>query len=246
MKLSGKNILVTGAAKRIGRTIALTLAAQGADILIHYHGSQKEAQSLKMEIESLGSRAFLCRFDFGKSQVGLQKKTSQFVKKLPAPVDMLVNNAAIYYSTPFGKITDQAWDDFLTVNLKSPFFLTQEIGAQMVKRRRGKIVNLVDIAGENPFQNYLPYSISKAGLIAATKGLAKELAPYVQVNGVAPGPILEPVQGLSSGARKKIAGATLLKRFGRAQDIADAVQFFLEADYVTGQVLAVDGGKSLS
>lgn len=244
MKLRGKNILITGAAVRLGRETALTLARDGANILIHFKSSTAEAKSLQKQIEKLGSRAFLCPFDFGDSRPGLQKRIRDFVKSLPVPVDGLINNAAIYYPTPFLQITEENWDDFLTTNLKSPVLLTQEIGAQMLKRKQGAIINIVDLAGENPFQNYLPYSISKAGLISATKGLAKELAPYVRVNAVAPGPILEPTQGLSPKAKKKIAETTLLKRFGKAQDIADAVQYLLTANYVTGQILRVDGGKS--
>ena len=246
MNLTGRNILITGAAKRLGREMALTLAAEGAHILIHYRSSAKDAKSLQKEIQELGSQAFLCPFDFGDRRPGLQKRIRAFVKRLPVPVDALVNNAAIYYPTPFGKITEEDWDGFLTTNLKSPVLLAQEIGAQMLKRKKGAIVNIVDIAGENPFRNYLPYSVSKAGLIAATKSLAKELAPHIRVNAVAPGPILEPSHGITPSLKKKIADTTLLKRFGAASDIAQAVQYLLEADYVTGQILRVDGGKSLN
>jgi pteridine reductase len=246
MKLSGKTILVTGAAKRLGREIALSLSVQGATILIHYRSSAKEAKSLQKEIQTLGSQAFLCPFDFGDRRSGLQKRIKSFVKGLPVAVDALVNNAAIYYPTPFGKMTEDAWDDFLTTNLKSPVLLAQEIGVQMLKRKKGSIVNIVDIAGENPFKDHLPYSVSKAGLICATKSLAKELAPHVCVNAIAPGPILEPSNGVTPALKKKIAEKTLLKRFGSAKDIADAVQYLLTADYVTGQILRVDGGKSLN
>ncbi len=246
MELANKNILITGAAKRLGREIALTLSACGASILIHYRSSIKDARSLQKEIKNLGGKSWLCPFDFGDSRSGFQKRIRGFVKKLPVPVDILINNAAIYYPTPFRKITDSNWGDFLTTNLKSPVFLAQEIGLQMLKRRCGKIINIVDVAGDNPFRNYLPYSISKAGLISATKGLAKELAPNVLVNAVAPGPILEPPQGLSAQLRKKITEATLLRRFGKPNDIAHAVKYLLEADFITGQTLVVDGGKSLN
>lgn len=246
MTLLPKNILVTGAAKRLGREISLSLAGHGANILIHYRSSVKAARLLQKEIQALGSQAFLCPFDFGDRRPGLQKRIRGFVKGLPVPVDALVNNAAIYYPTPFGKITEEVWDDFLTTNLKSPVFLAQEIGSQMLKRKKGAIVNMVDIAGESPFKNYLPYSVSKAGLISATKSLAKELAPHIRVNAVAPGPILEPSNGITPALKKKIAETTLLKRFGAAKDIAEAVQYLLTADYVTGQILCVDGGKSLS
>lgn len=243
MNLDGKNILITGAAVRLGRAIALDLAGAGANILIHYRKSSREAQSLQREIEALRCCAFLCPFDFGNASL---LKVRSFVKKLPAPVDVLVNNAAIYYPTPITKMDDSEWDDFLTTNLKSPVLLARELGLRMAKRKEGVIINMADIAGEKPFLNYLPYSISKAGMIAATRGLAKELAPFVRVNAVAPGPILEPSQGFSSSAqKKKVAEATLLKRFGHSDNIASAVRFLIENDFVTGQVLAVDGGKSI-
>lgn len=244
MNFDGKNVLITGAAVRLGRAIALELAGAGANILIHYRKSSREAKSLQKEIEALRCCAFLCPFDFGNASLS---KIRAFVKSLPAPVDVLVNNAAIYYPTPLAKMDEPDWDNFLTTNLKSPVLLARELGLQMVKRKEGVIINMADIAGEKPFLNYLPYSISKAGMIAATRGLAKELAPFVRVNAVAPGPILEPPQGFASAAqKKKIAEATLLKRFGNSDNIASAVRFLIENNFVTGQVLAVDGGKSLA
>lgn len=243
MNLFGKNILITGSAKRIGRAIALELASCGANILIHYRLSSKEARSLQLQIEASGSKAFLCPFDLA----GVTRaKIAAFVKKLPVEVDALINSASAFYPVPLGKINDENWDDFMTVNLKAPVFLSQEIGLRMFKHRRGKIINLADLAGENPFRNFLPHSVSKAGLIAATRGLAKELAPHVQVNAVSPGPILEPPYGMKSAVKKKKADATLLKRFGKPEDIAQAVKYLLEADYVTGQILRVDGGKSIA
>ncbi len=244
MILDGKNVLITGAAVRLGRGIALELAGAGANILIHYRKSSREARSLQKEIESLRCCAFLCPFDFANASIS---KIRSFVKNLPAPVDVLVNNAAIYYPTPLAKMDESDWDDFLTTNLKSPVLLARELGLQMVKRKEGVIINMADIAGEKPFLNYLPYSISKAGMIAATRGLAKELAPFVRVNAVAPGPILEPPQGFASVAqKKKIAEATLLKRFGNSDNIASAVRFLIENDFVTGEMIRVDGGKSLN
>lgn len=244
MNLDGKNVLITGAAVRLGRAIALELAGAGANILIHYRKSSREAKSLQKEIEALRCCAFLCPFDFASASLS---KIRTFVKSLPAPVDVLVNNAAIYYPTPLATMTEADWDDFLATNLKSPVLLARELGLQMAKRKQGVIINMTDIAGENPFRNYLPYSISKAGITAATRSFAKEFAPFVRVNAVAPGPILEPPQGFSSSAqKKKIAEATLLKRFGNSDNIASAVRFLIENNFVTGQVLAVDGGKSIA
>ena len=245
MELQGKVALITGAARRIGREIARTLAGRGVSVLIHYHRSAKEALALQKEIEMLGPRAFLVSADLAKTKGLLAeiKRLHQQVKRVVPRVDILINNAAIFYPTPFGKISEKDWDAFLTVNLKAPFFLAQEIGAQMLKHKSGKIINLVDWVGFRPYSHYLPYSIAKAGLVAATKGLAKVLAPEVQVLGIAPGPILA-AKGMS--ARQKLAATkrTLLKRFGDPSDIAAAVLFLLEdTDFMTGAVIPVEGGS---
>lgn len=243
MTLAGKNVLITGAARRIGREIALTLARSGAHILIHYKHSKPEALSLLAEVKRLGGQGFIFKMDFSKP-AGIKKFCAQ-VYQTAGPVDVLVNNASIFYPTPLAKITDKNWDDFLTVNLKSPFFLSKEIGLQMFKRKSGKIINLLDWTAERPYADFLPYCISKAGLLAATRGLAKALAPYVQVNGIAPGPILPP-EFLDRKKAKAKADKTLLRRFGCPQDIAQAVKYLTEGtDYVTGAVIPVDGGASL-
>ena len=245
MELQGKTALITGAARRIGREIALTLARRGASIVIHYHESRTEALCLKEEIESLGSGAFLVPGDFSHSRKPLVPRVKQFVKEVyrrVPRVDVLVNNASIFYPTPFGKITEGDWDDFLTVNLKAPFFLAQEIGMRMAKQKSGKVVNLVDWTGLRPSAKYLVYSISKAGLIAATQGLAKVLAPHVQVLSIAPGPIL-PAKGSTKKEQEAVVKKTLLKRYGDPRDIAQTVRFFVEdTDFITGAFLPVDGG----
>lgn len=245
MQLQGANVLITGAAKRIGRQIALTLAAQGASILIHYNRSQREALTLKKEINRLGQEAFLLKSDFSSSK-SLSAEIKRFVKKayqLVPRVDVLVNNASVFYPVDFEKITEKDWDDHLTVNLKVPFFLSQQIGLKMVREKRGKIIQLADEAGFHPASRFIPYAISKAGLISATRGLAKVLAPHVQVNGVAPGPIL-PAKGQTPKQQRQLAQKTLLKRFGDPRDIAEAVRFLIEgSDYITGAVISVDGGR---
>lgn len=249
MELSGKIALVTGAAKRIGREIALTLAESGASILIHHHESRGEAIQLKKEIESLGSRAWLVRAGFSGAQKSLFPSLGRFIKEVyrcVPRVDILVNNASVFYPVPFGKIGEKDWDEFLTVNLKVPFFLAQEIGMRMFRRKSGKIINLVDAAALRPSARFLPYAISKAGLITATRGLAKALAPHVQVNAIAPGPILPP-KGMKAKGRSKVIQRTLLKRFGNPRDIAAAVRFLAEdGDYMTGAVIPVDGGSFLA
>ena len=249
MELQGRNVLITGAAQRIGREIALALARRGATILIHSRKSRKEAVELREEIESLGSEALLFSADFSWARKPLLPMIKNFVKglyrKVPR-VDVLVNNAALFYPTPFGKISEKDWDNFLTVNLKAPFFLAQEIGVRMVKQGAGKIINLVDWTALRPSVNYLPYAISKAGLAAATQGLAKALAPQVQVLSIAPGPIL-PAKGATPKAAKAIAQKTLLKRYGAPRDIAATIRFFIEdTDFITGAFLPVVGGAHIA
>ena len=246
MNLHGKTVLITGAAKRIGREIALALAAGGAIVVIHYSKSRKDALELKRKINDFGGTAVLATADFSPKQKSIQKTIQRFVRDVyqrVSRVDVLVNNASVFYPTTFGKITEGEWDDLMTVNLKAPFFLAQEIGSRMVTQRSGKIINLVDWTGLRPSLNYLPYSISKAGLIAATKGLARLLAPRVQVNSIAPGPIL-PYRGMSGKQKKAILQRTLLKRFGHPRDIAETVRFLIErTDFITGALIPVDGGS---
>lgn len=249
MKLVGKVALVTGASKRIGREIALTLAERGVSLILHYRKSRREAENLCEEIRDRGSEAVLIQADFGHSRRPLQARIRRFVREAcrkAGRIDILVNNASVFYPTPFEQITEKAWDDFFTVNLKAPFFLSREIGLGMVRRKAGKIVNLVDASAFRPHPKYLPYALSKVGLAAATEGLAKALAPRVQVLSIAPGPIL-PARGSTHRQNDIIARKTLLKRFGHPRDIARTVRFFVEdTDYITGAVLPVDGGAFIA
>jgi len=243
MNLRGKTALVTGASKRIGKVIALELASAGVHILLHYNRSAREAASLSRQIEKMGVSCRRAAFSFSpKDNVSSRiRKFTASLYKLSPMIDILVNNAAIFYPTPLA-VKEKDWDEFLTVNLKYPFFLAQEIGLRMSKAGEGKIINLVDWTGQRPSADYIPYAISKAGLIAATQGLAKALAPRVQVNSIAPGPIL-PAAGHSARHHKQAAEKTVLKRYGSPEDIAKTVRYLCEAtDYVTGAMIPVDGG----
>ena len=240
MLLRGKTVLITGAARRIGREIALLLASRGARIVLHYNRSAKDAAALEKAIHLKGGEAVRVQADLSKTPAFIKK-----LKRLAPKIDVLINNASIYYATPLEKIREKDWDDFMNVNLKSPFFLSREIGLGMKKRGGGKIINLVDWVGAKPLPEYLPYAVSKAGLAAVTSGLARALAPEVQVAGVAPGPILPP-QGAGKAAISKAAERTLLKRFGTPGDIARTVLFLIEGtDYVTGTIIYVEGGASI-
>ncbi len=245
MKIKGKTILITGGGLRIGRAIALDLAKRGAFLILHYHRSKQAMTALKQEIEALGAEVVAIPADFSssKSTAMIKRFTAQVFNKVPH-VDVLINNASNFYPTPFGKIKEKDWDAFMNVNLKTPFFLSQEVGNRMIKRRRGKIINIVDWTVNHPHPDYLPYVISKAGLQTATVGLAKALAPNIHVNSIAPGPIL-PSRGMNTKRKKDITNRTLLKKFGDPKDIVSAVRYLIEdGDYITGVMLPVDGGSS--
>ncbi len=248
MQLKGKNALITGAAKRIGRAVALALARRGANLLLHFRESEREARGLQKEIRQLGVLCEVLGCDFS-TQVpgGLKKRAHDFIQtaeKTLGPLDILINNASLYFSTPLAQVREKDWDELLGVNLKAPFFISQAAGQRMLLRRRGKIINVTDWAVAKPPLGYAPYTISKAGLASMTLCLARELAPHVQVNAVAPGPILPPA-GMKPVRAARMAAQTLAKRFGDPEDIAQAVLFLTEgSDYVTGAVIPVDGGSS--
>jgi len=241
--LHGKAVLITGAARRVGAAITRTLHAAGARVAIHYRGSADEAQALADELNAARPQsAILLQADLLDTArlPGLIEATLGAFGRL----DVLVNNASTFYSTPVGTITEAQWNDLLGSNLKAPLFLSQA-AAPALKASQGLILNIVDIHGLRPLKGFPVYSPAKAGLVMLTHALARELSPEVRVNAVAPGPVLFPEEGLTEERKADIIERTLLKRRGSPEDIAKAVLFFAsDAPYVTGQVLAVDGGRS--
>ena len=241
MQIKGKTALVTGAAKRVGRQIAWTLAEKGANILVHYHRSGPEAESLVSEIKKLKVSASAFRADLAKAS-DIRKMASDIFKEIPQ-IDILVNSASLYYKTPLKSVTEEDWDKLMDANLKGPFLLSREIGIRMADGRGGKIVNIADWSGFRPYKDFAPYCASKGGLITLTKSLARDLAPKVLANAVAPGPILPPPD-MSEEEKAAVAKSTLLGRWGSPEDVANAVIFLLENDFINGAVLVVDGGRS--
>jgi len=242
MDIEGKVALVTGAAKRLGRGIALALAERGAELAVHYRTSEREAQEVLALAKKMGGKPVAVQADLS-APVEIAEMV-QDVMQAFGRIDVLVNSAAIFYRTPFATLSEADWDRFLTVNLKAPFLLCRQIGEIMCRQGRGKIINLADIAGAKVWAEFIPYSVSKAGLIALTQGLAKALAPAVQVNAIAPGTVLLP----DDSAREEQARAVErvpLRRLGSIEDIARAVLYLIESDFVTGEVLTVDGGQRL-
>lgn len=242
VEIEGKVALVTGGAKRLGRAMALALAERGAELVLHYRDSEREAQEVMAQARRLGGKPVVVRADLAVSaDVGriLETALAAFGR-----VDILVNSASVFPRTPLGAVVEADWEGVLAVNLKAPFFLCQGVAAAMRRQGRGKIINLADIGGMQIWVDYLPYSISKAGLLALTRGLAKALAPLVQVNAIAPGVVLLP-EGSSQEKEFGALQQVPLGRLGSPQDVVRAMLYLVESDFVTGEVLTVDGGQRL-
>lgn len=237
--------IVTGAARRIGAVIARTLHERGLSVVIHYRGSADEAEALADELKGLrADSAVTVQADLADpSAPGTIRRSAL---EAFGRIDVLINNASAFYPTPVGEASQGHWDELMASNLRAPFFLSQACAPRLAEGR-GAIVNLVDIHGLVPLHNHPVYSQAKAGLIAQTKSMAKELAPDVRVNGVAPGAILWPEHDDSPEVGQDILTKVPLQRQGRPEDIAGAVTFLaLDAPYITGQILAVDGGRLLN
>jgi pteridine reductase len=247
MTVKNKVILVTGGAKRVGAAICCKLHAQGANLMVHYRSSQNDAQMLRQTLEQArpDSVALIQAdlLDIDRLPDLIEETVRRFGK-----LDALVNNASSFFPTPIGQLTEQAWVDLMGSNLKAPLFLSQA-AVPYLEKRHGCIVNIVDIHVEQPLKNYVIYNAAKGGLAALTRSLALELAPLIRVNGVSPGPILWPEheEWIDKSLRKEIIDRTLLKRMGEPEDIARAVHFLIaDAPFITGQIIAVDGGRSIN
>lgn len=242
--LQGKVALVTGGARRVGRTIALALAKRGAHVAITYRTSAAEARQTTRDIERLAVRAVAIRADVSRA-ADVKRLIAQTVKQLGG-LDVLVNNAAVFFKTPWKALTERDWDRTLDANLKGPFLCTLAAGRVMQRHGGGKIINIADWAGIKPYNDYLPYCVSKAGVIALTKAAAKALAPTVQVVAIGPGPVALP-EDLTAAERARILKHVPLKRLGSPQDIANTVVFLVEGtDYMTGSMVLVDGGQLIA
>jgi len=242
MELIGKTALVTGAAKRVGRSIALALAKKGVNIVLHYRGSEAEAKTVASEITALGVACNLVAADLAKA-TDIQRMLSD-IKKKSLSVDFLINSASIYFKTPVETADEKQWDELMTVNLKAPYLLSVTLGREMAKAKGGKIINIADWSGFRPYKDFIAYCASKGGLITLTKSLARDFAPKVYANAVAPGPVLAP-SDMDDKEKEAIAKTTALGRWGKPEDVANAVIFLLESDFVNGIVLVVDGGRSI-
>lgn len=240
-KLAGCVALVTGGGRRLGRAIALRLGREGADIAVHYSKSAEQARETVEEIEKMGRRAET--FPAELTDVGAIRKFVGDAVARFGRLDILVNTAANFLQTKFGETSEATWDASLDTNVKAPFFCSQEAAPHLAKSGRGVIINFADLGGLLGWREYVPHSISKAGVVMLTKVLARELAPRVRVNAIAPGTITMP--GDPPELEADYVRRAPLQRSGRPDEVTDAVMYLVTAEFITGHVLVLDGGRSL-
>ncbi len=243
MDLQGRTALVTGGAIRVGRDVCLELARRGANVVVNYRTSAAASAQLVDDIHALGVGGLAIQGDVSvKTDV---ERISAEARNRFGSVDVLVNNASIYPRTPLTSVTEADWDESIAVNLKGPYLCSMEFGQRMAANEGGVIVNITDWAVYRPYKDYLPYLTAKGGIIFLTKALAVELAPKVRVNVIAPGPIQAP-DYLTIEEIETAASGTLVGRWGGGPEIAKAAAFLIEADFITGATLPVDGGRLIA
>ncbi len=243
MNLTDKTILVTGGAKRVGKAIVRAFAARGCKLVVHYRTSHTDAEQTVQELLAAGHEAIAVQADITQ-----ETEVARMVETAVARfgrIDVLVNNAAVFFRTPIDTLSIEEWEQIIEVNLTGTFLCAQQIGLRMREWGWGHIINIADVAGQRPWADYIPYSVSKACVITLTQGLALELAPQVMVNAIVPGPVLfqddtpEPV-------RQREIEKTLVKRAGTPEEVAEVVVFVAESDYSTGGLFHIDGGRALT
>jgi len=239
MQLKERVALVTGAGRRVGQAIAIALGEKGMRVAVHYNGSAKGADETVATIRKSGgdARTFQCDLSRPTGHDGLVAD----VVKAFGSLDVLVNSAAIMERTPFGDVTPEQWERIMSINIRAPFFLTQA-AAPALRKVRGAIVNIADLAAFETWPAYVPHGISKSGIVHLTRSLARVLAPDVRVNGIAPGTVLLP-EDWSTQADERLRQTTPLGRTGSPADVSAAAIFLLESDYITGETIIVDGGR---
>jgi pteridine reductase len=243
MNLNGKVAFVTGGAKRVGKAIVLALARRGCKLVVHYRTSKSEAEETVRELLAAGHEAIALQADITQeTEVDhmIEAAIGQFGR-----IDVLVNNAAVFFRTPVNTLTIDEWEQVMDVNLTGTFLCAHKIGLRMREWGWGHIINMADVAGLRPWADYIPYSVSKACVITLTQGLALELAPQVMVNAIVPGPMLFQ-DDTPAEVRQREINKTLVKRAGTPEEVAEVVVFVAESDYSPGSLFHVDGGRSLT
>lgn len=242
-RLAGRRALVTGASDRLGRAMACALAAEGADVAVHYRRSEEGARETAAAVRAAGARAHVLQADLAEAQACA--RLVREARDALGGLDVLVNNAALFERTPLETMDVADFDRHMAVNARAVFALSLEAGRAMRAAGGGDVVNLACVSALRPFPGYVAYSASKAAVVGLTRGFARALAPEVRVNAIAPGPIL-PAAGATPSEAQAAVEATLLRRWGAPEDVAAALLFLLRARYVTGYTLPVDGGRSIA
>lgn len=233
--LAGRLALVTGAGRRVGRAIAVALGAEQMRVIVHYNGSEAGARETVRLIEHAGGSATIAQADL--SGVAACERLIDDAGAL----DVLVNSAAMMMRTPIGEVTEHDWDSMFALNVRSAFFLTQR-AAPALRKSRGCVVNIADLAAFETWTGYVPHGMTKAAVVQMTRAMAHALAPEIRVNAVAPGVVMLP-DAFDETSSEHLRQTTPLERFGTADDVAQAVVYLLHADFVTGEVIRVDGGR---
>jgi len=243
MNLTDKTVLVTGGAKRVGKAIVHAFAARGCKLVVHYHTSHTDAEQTVQELLAAGHEAMVVQ-----ANITQEAEVARMVETVVAQfgrLDVLVNNAAVFFRTPIDTLSVEDWEQMIEVNLTGTFLCAQQIGLRMRDWGWGHIINIADVAGQRPWADYIPYSVSKACVITLTQGLALELAPQVMVNAILPGPILFQDDTPESVRQREIE-KTLVKRAGTPEEVAELVVFVAESDYSTGGLFHIDGGRAVT
>ena len=241
--LRGTVCLVTGAGRRLGAAMARALGSRGARVAVHYHRSEEGAAGVAAEVREAGGDAETYPADL-RSEASCEALVAAVADRFGG-LDVFVHSASTFYPTPMGEVTEEQWDDIFGVNLKAAFFGAQSAARRMKERGQGRIVLIADGAAYRPWPSYVPYSAAKAGVVALTKGLARALAPEVRVNGIAPGTVLPP-ESLTPEDVERLRQRVPLGRIGRPDDVVSALLFLLMgAEYMTGEILLLDGGRHL-
>jgi pteridine reductase len=244
LRLRDQVVLITGGARRVGAQIARTLHAAGANLFIHYRTSAAAAIALGDELNSIRPHSAAIHAAHLLGEDAPQRLVAAALQEF-GRLDVLINNASNFYPTPMGQITSPQWDDLMGSNLKAPLFLSQA-AAPSLRAQHGLIINIIDIHALRPLKAHPVYSVAKAGLAMLTRSLARELGPQIRVNGIAPGPVLWPEGEMEDALKQAIIDKTALKRHGTPQDVARTALFLAQdAPYITGQIIAVDGGRSI-
>lgn len=238
---SGRRALVTGGAVRVGAAMVSALAASGVDVAIHHRSSGEQAEELAEQCRARGVNAVTLQADL--AEPGAAEHLAQRAEQALGGVDILINSASTWESAAFPDVDRATWDHALAVNLTAPMFLAQRLGVAMRQREFGRIVNMADVGGVRAWPHRAPHCVSKAGLIMVTRLLSQAYAPHVLTNAIAPGPVLMP-DGTGTEVEANVAADTVLGRIGTPGDVVDAMLYLVSAEYVTGQVLLVDGGQA--